>query len=778
MKTNTFPIIGCLIMGTLLFGCDSDDAYERGGVQCNATYIIDDSGNLCNFGECGAYDNDLRDHFCPSATPLCIKDESGRHYCGTHCPEGYTQTDSSCEKGNGQCGGGQIYCNGTCVNPNTDPTFCGSDALCIPNPCSSEQTCIDGKCACPNNQLLCNDQCIDVQNDIEHCGDCETNCTEMEGWAEGVCDGGRCTPSTCIEGYHTSPQTDGSIMCEAEPCGDSGLPCPPNSYCIPEMSQCVCNTGYTNCLNGCFDLNSSIIHCGMCDNACEVANADNMCVDGLCSFTCHDGYKVSADGTYCEPQQTEDCTENEKRCHDNYFEICKDNTWVVAEDCTPSQNQKSQCDPASGCIKYCMSGFAFCPPNDCVDITSSLTHCGECDNACNVANATNICNLAQCEFSCNPGFALNKDGTGCEVTACTEGSVQCVGKDIQTCKNSQWVTTKTCTTDVVNAEPICQNAQCSRACKSGFSECGGKCVNYQSDVNNCGGCGSKCNVPNAENKCNSGKCSFTCKSGYTINSAGTGCEVKACDANTKRCSGLELQTCKNNNWFKTQTCTTSVANSTAVCDKTTGCGYSCNSGFSKCSNACVNLQIDSKNCGACGNACSSVSGGSSSCTNGTCTTTCNNNNLLLCGNSCVASNTRGLVNSNAKLYTSPGSGEGGNATKYTLYNLYGQSGNYYAVLANKNKRYIEKGNVYIFPATGAPHEVTGVNIRQGPSTTAFSVIGVLQYGEEATIDNYEQGTPVQGVGWYHITSPVVGYVSAYYIEITKSASGGSLPNCP
>ncbi len=771
MKTRTSLFLSCIALSAFLFGCDSDDAYEHGGVQCNATYVIDDSGTLCYFGECNLYDNDLRDHYCPSAASFCIEDDAGRHYCGTHCPAGTLQSGNMCNRVDNGCESNEILCDGVCIDPKTSQTYCGSDAQCIARPCLPDQVCTNGACVCPQNQSLCEDKCVDTQKALEHCGACKIDCTQLEGWADGQCHSGQCAASACTDGYHTVEQENGSIVCEpdiTEPCGSSGEICPIHSVCNPETESCQCETGFDSCENGCFDLMADTEHCGDCTTACNVENADNICNEGVCTFVCHAGYVMSADGSHCEPQQTDACTEGEKRCNDHSFEICKDGVWSVLKICT----EGSQCDPNTGCDTACDDTLTFCPPNLCTNIQTDNENCGECGKKCNVANANNICESAKCTFTCNAGYVKTKDGTGCELVVCTEGSQRCSDVNVQTCNSNHWVTTQTCTTSIPNSSATCVDAKCGRKCNSGFTECSGNCIDIQTDINNCGGCGKKCNVANAINSCSSGKCTFTCNPGYVATKDGK-CEALVCTEGSKRCSGLNYQTCTNNKWVTSQTCT-SVSHATASCS-TSGCAWSCNAGYTQCANACINTKSDINNCGMCGNACASVIHGTNTCTNGKCTITCVNN-YLQCGNSCVGSTQQGIVHKNTTLYTNPGSGSANTAKQYSIYPIYGQSGSFYAVVASNQKRYINKNDIYILPAMGSVKADTGLNVRMGPSSS-FSIVSVVPLGQQVTIVDYEIGSPLNGIGWYHITSPVDGYVSASYIQLIGGSSG-SFPDCP
>jgi hypothetical protein len=75
-----------------------------------------------------------------------------------------------------------------------------------------------------------------------------------------------------------------------------------------------------------------------------------------------------------------------------------------------------------------------------------------------------------------------------------------------------------------------------------------------------------------------------------------------------------------------------VANGTATCSNGQ-CGFICNSGYSKCGNACVDTDSDPAHCGECNDAC----GGNEVCSGGQCVGSCGT--LSDCGGECVDLNT-------------------------------------------------------------------------------------------------------------------------------------------
>ena len=92
-------------------------------------------------------------------------------------------------------------------------------------------------------------------------------------------------------------------------------------------------------------------------------------------------------------------------------------------------------------------------------------------------------------YSCTTGTAVCNQsnvspGISCGSNLICDGGGNCVGKtaDGGSCTNSQ----------------LCQNGNCAKSgstgicCPANYVNCGGSCVNVQSDANNCGACGSGC----------------------------------------------------------------------------------------------------------------------------------------------------------------------------------------------------------------------------------------------------------------------------------------------
>jgi hypothetical protein len=130
-------------------------------------------------------------------------------------------------------------------------------------------------------------------------------------------------------------------------------------------------------------------------------------------------------------------------------------------------------------------------------------------------------------------------------------------------------------------------------CAAPLLQCGAECSDPQSDPNNCGACGTKCDTTNAQ-VCSQGKCALACGGGTS--QCGSSC--------------FDLQTDPNNCGKCGQACPQGQACSMGQC------GVACSAGLTQCGDAgaCVDTNTDALNCGTCGNVC----GPNTTCATGAC----------------------------------------------------------------------------------------------------------------------------------------------------------------
>ena len=184
-----------------------------GGVACPL-------GTLCNgAGEC--------ELSCPDGLVecdgTCIDPNTNHDYCGAigDCLDGNAGT--TCQPGfvcNGagacelSCQDTLLDCGGTCIDPKTEESFCGATADCangnVGVVCEQGHLCVDGQCelSCPANLIDCDGNCINPQSDPVYCGasgDCQNENDGVDCGAEEACVSGSCIAvGNCFGGLVTN----------------------------------------------------------------------------------------------------------------------------------------------------------------------------------------------------------------------------------------------------------------------------------------------------------------------------------------------------------------------------------------------------------------------------------------------------------------------------------------------------------------------------------------------------------------------------------------------
>jgi hypothetical protein len=157
-------------------------------------------------------------------------------------------------------------------------------------------------------------------------------------------------------------------------------------------------------------------------------------------------------------------------------------------DCNTACKTGEACSGGT-CQAACDQPLAKCPGvTDCVDLTTTLEHCGACENVClapagggpppvdagpdapdpGVRLATAACIGGACLYTCPAG------STSCDDAGCFD-----LKKNREHCGSC----------DTGCGSGFCNKGIC---CQTGQTICGNTCVSTQTDPNNCGTCGNKC----------------------------------------------------------------------------------------------------------------------------------------------------------------------------------------------------------------------------------------------------------------------------------------------
>jgi hypothetical protein len=402
--------------------------------------------------------------------------------------------------------------------------------------------------------------------------DCEsTNCRD-EVCCDTACDG---PCEACVEAHTSAPDgtcapvlpgADPHDACEAtavESCGTDGS-CDGAGECRKYGSNQVCAGAM--CSGSQFSAARTCDGEGTCDPVTSMACGDDPCSTEGCEKPC----TVPADcptGSFCGAN---------KICHNQLTngaqcgaagecrsKFCVDGVCCESA-CTGTCNacSKSKTGQDSGrCVGVAANQD---PDNECaVDNANACGRDGTCSGggACKVKSLGTACGAATCS-----GSTLTPQGSCDGASSCDGGTPQaCPGN--RTCASATACRT-TCTADA--------------HCISGYYCASGACVKKKTQGSSCG----------AANECSTAACrdSVCCESACGL----------ACQACSNATTGLANGKCGARSGFATQGC---------PADNPT---------------ACVDLDGDLSNCGACGNSCPSTSipGATRTCNNGACGTVC------------------------------------------------------------------------------------------------------------------------------------------------------------
>ena len=328
-------------------------------------------------------------------------------------------------------------------------------------------------------------------------------------------------------------------------CGVCGVACGDDQVCSQGSCQKSCSGTETSCYGGCFELKTDEEHCGACDISCEDGQT---CLDGFCGCAVNE---LNCGGTCVDPQSDVlNCGGCDQNCREDL--VCANGSCDV--DCGRS-------------LTDCGSA--------CVNTDRDPDHCGECFKSCSDGE---VCSDGMCTVRCQQGL-LNCNGRcidpGSNRSFCG-ASVNCMEPNDG---------------DVCLAGQICVNGICQINCPEGQIECGGECVDPNTNRVYCGARGV-CVGPSSGRECpggeicNGGICVLNCPTNH-IECGGTCADpmtsIQYCGA-TGDCRGTNggLQ-CTGGEYCRGGACVTE-----------------CTAPLVVCSNACVDPFTNRAFCGATG----------------------------------------------------------------------------------------------------------------------------------------------------------------------------------
>jgi hypothetical protein len=545
------------------FDCDDNDPQSYEG----ATELCDGKDNNCNsmtdepnlLEDPPAGQTCLDQGVCRGARVTCIDGGWACDYPGSF--EGDVERS---------CDGLDNDCDGTPdddINLMSDPANCGrcANVCAYPNAAGVCEggACRLGDCAagwhninndngdgceyacivsaggvevCDNIDNDCDgrgDEDFDTTTDPQNCGACNRVCALDH--AEPTCVDGSCAVGNCEPGW-VDRDRDPRNGCEFECVFSNG-------------GVEICDEVDNDCdgiVDDGFDTQSSLEHCGACNQPCAFRNAGAVCDRGECTLAlCAEGFynpdEDAANG--CEYQcvvtrggvefcdfvdndcdgridEDTDLTSDAENCGGcgrsclNLFPsavgacvaancamaACNENYWDV--NASPIDGCEYPCTPSNGSVESCDLVDNDCDgtPDEDFDLLTNVEHCGGCGRACVLDHASARCAGGSCFIAeCNDGF-YDVDGdaaNGCEYA---------------------------CTADNGGLE----------ACDGRDNDCDGQIdedFDFQTSPENCGRCGNACVFGGGQGVCVGGNCQLSgCAAGfYDLDGQGAnGCEYR-CD---------------------------------------------------------------------------------------------------------------------------------------------------------------------------------------------------------------------------------------------------------
>ena len=595
--------------------------YACAAVSCSGVQVCDPGNGSCVENRCVSLvcaDGKV----CDPLSGTCNEDPCLK----VRCP-GTEVCDSETGQCRPRCDGGEVLCGESCENPQASRTHCGARGDCqgdnAGESCGTSKVCSQGTCStsCAKGWVACNGVCIDPLRDATYCGavgDCQ-------GANSGqACSGGK----TCMSGFCqarvTSPTKGTDNVSGVVATGGGG---------------CACSVG-PGAASQPGDGSTRVALSGLCLLAlCFVARRPRLrrrlVRDAAGLWLTLGAVLFALLGGGCELKPLcLDCGKDASSPLDSGAPVDARVPLLDANVIIPNKPDSGSLDAGDGSMM--MQGDAARPDAGCVsvelcnnvdddcdgtvdedadpsagniDYQTNASHCGGCGKACNIVHAYNKCVAGSCTIDrtsgdkgCDVGYQdLDEDAAnGCEY--------RCI-----------------------------RSSEEDKLCDQQDNDCDGRIdenVQLASDAQNCGACGLRCTFAHAPDgaSCADKECILDdthCEDGFrnVDKRQATGCEYRCavwpttdevCNAKDDDCDGkvdeevsaasdsrigvacgstegeceLGATTCVQG----APTCTGAVTPISELCDsKDNDCDGVADDDF--------NTNTDIANCGACGQAC-------------------------------------------------------------------------------------------------------------------------------------------------------------------------------
>lgn len=466
----------------------------------------------------------------------------------------------------------------------------------------------------------------------QYCGSCENDCTAAPHLINPSCDNGQCKYEKCEAGFYDingDPKDGCEYDCPWNPDGTNTTDPGGTEGCGKDDD---CDGQIDEDLNTCDDVSN----CGKCGKTCVLPHATPKCVT-----TATAGQQCTEANTTCEIDS----------CEAGYYDVDKN----------PSNGCEYPCPVATPGAEVC-DGV----DNDCDGLIDNADPSLETDDP-DVGDTCSGGAQGECAASAHQGV---KKCIGKQVQCCDPGSNSVAGTNPNF--PSTGLRNNVCDTSACSADPsgtgcVLKPGELVEVCNGKDEDCDGQDDDAPTDV------GGACGPPNTGN-CVSG--SYQCVSGAKTCVGGTGPQTEVCNGQDDDCDDvtdgtkvLPQKTCTTdancgageqclplNTTPATKVCAAQVSGAGADCNvppvPPAGISSPCQKGTLVCAAAtlsCVgsitpapgatdqcnedtncdgiytgpsNLQTDVKNCGACGNDCTTKGAhGIWACQSGSCVRT-------------------------------------------------------------------------------------------------------------------------------------------------------------